>query len=129
MNIQKADEPIVAKEHILNHWNEYHIEGIKTKDDMVWLLNVLQAHGENLDTFHDAAFNGLREFCGIVGSFTTDDDTFRALQEFNVFYKTKDELMEIMTENAEDDEVTVEEYMDGEHFVETDDGIVHILYY
>lgn len=86
------------KAYILDNHDKYGIHNRKgellSRDEMLMLLNILEANGETLDSFHDAAFNYPSDFCGIYGNFKNDDDTYQVLLDFHYFYKTVDELIE-----------------------------------
>lgn len=128
-----------VKEYILKHYKEYNLinakcEPMQNEEDMLKLLNILEAHDENLDSLHDVAFNGYTEFCGIVGTFEDDIDTCKALYDFNVFFKNEDELFQFAKEQIEstyneEDEMTAEKYLADEDIRKTSDGYVLVLYY
>ena len=111
------------KAYILRNWKAYDI--VDTKEEMIKLLNILEAHGENLDTFHKATSG----FCGIYGEFANDRDTVKTLFEFDCFYKDREEMHRICQEEAKSNDMTLEEYLDGEDIRETSDGLVRVLYY
>lgn len=112
------------KDYILENWQSYNI--VDTQDEMKKLLNILEAHGENLDTFHVATSG----FCGIYGEFADDKDTVQTLFAFNYFYNNREEMEAIMREDAEEVcGITLEEYLEGEDIRETSDGLVRVLYY
>ena len=125
-----------VKKYILDHYNEYGFKlGDKpiTKDDMTALLNILEAHNENLDSLHDVAFNGYDEFCGICGRFDNDNDTVNALFDFNVFISdsewlawVKAEVSERLADEWEPDWI-VEDIKNT--VVKTSDGFVMFLEY
>ena len=50
-------EPITAKKWIIDHYDQYGL-GFTDKKEMVGLLNILQAAGENLDSMHNCVVNG-----------------------------------------------------------------------
>jgi len=142
------------KEYILNNFNKYGImvcDSFKfnaekahpiTKKEMLGLLNILDAHGENLDSFHDASFNNESFFCDIYGSFEDDNDTYNALMQFNAFY-TDEEFIEWMLEHIQDEidnygsNADAMEYIKkvafdkacDESIVKTEDGYVRIVRY
>lgn len=93
------------KEYILNHFNEYHITNEKgqpiTRADMLALLNILESQGETLESFHDVAFNGDMEFCGIYGEYNTDSDTYNALTDHHLFLSDA-EFIDYMLEQIQD---------------------------
>lgn len=142
------------KEYILNNFDKYGImvsDSFKfnpkkarplTKHEMLGLLNILDAHGENLDSFHDASFNNEMFFCDIYGSFEDDNDTYNALMQFNAFY-TDEEFINWMLEHIQDEIDTYGNYEDAmqyikdvafdnacdETIVKTEDGYVRIVRY
>ncbi len=99
--------PIVAKNYILDNWNSYNL--VDSREEMVSLLNILQACGENLDTLHDVCCNGYTMFADIVGTFEDDRDVVKALYEFNSFY-TEGEFIDYMLDRIED--LKYDEYED-----------------
>lgn len=98
---QEDIKPIIAKKWAVDHWKDYDITD--TKEDFIALLNILQAVGENLDTLHNAVFNGYAEFCDIFhnGCWESDREVANALFEFCTFY-TKDEFIDMILDRAED---------------------------
>ena len=145
---------IKHKDYILKNYNKY---GIMASDDflfdpslchpitqkeMLGLLNILEAHDEDLESFHNAAFNGTNFFCEICGPFESDDETYNALMQFNTFY-TDEEFIAYMLEHIQDTikysdsyeeamEKLKEEAFDGNNddlIVKTSDGYVHIVSY
>lgn len=112
------------KAYIMENWQAYNI--VDSKEEMKKLLNILEAHGENLDTFH-AATSG---FCGIYGEFANDRDTAQTLFNFNCFYNSREEMETICREDAEEVcGITLKEYLEGEDIRKTSDGLVRVLYY
>lgn len=113
-----------------------------TRQEMLGLLNILDAHGENLDSFHDASFNGADFFCEIYGSFEDDNDTYNALMQFNQFF-TDEEFIDWMLEHIEDEIDNYGNYEDAMEFIKdvafdnacdesiikTEDGYVIIVRY
>ena len=136
------------KAHILNNHDKYGIispfnfKPISEKE-MLGLLNILEAHGENLDSFHDMAINGGNLFCGIWGAWGDDSENYSILLDFNIFYSNEDFFDVFIDEHCreawEDDleynlkeygdfATYVKEYWDSE-IVKTSDGYVRILEY
>lgn len=111
------------KIYILKNWQTYNL--VNSQEEMRKLLNILEAHGENLDTLHDAT----NEFCGIYGAFSCDRDVVQALFDFNCFYNNKEEMEKACQENAEGSGMTLAEYMEYEDIRNTSDGLVRVLYY
>lgn len=121
-----ADMCDSVKNYTLANWEKYNL--VNSHEEMVKLLNILEAHGESIETLHEAE----NEFCGISrngGNFENDKDTVRALYEFNEFYADKEEFYEIMIILAEDAGLSVSEFMEDEDIRETADGIVRVLHY
>ena len=143
---------IMNKAYILENFNKYGIMASEdfnkrdlhpiTKAEMLGLLNILEAHGENLDTFHDASFNGYSNFCEIYGGFEDDSDTYNALMQFNQFF-TDDEFISWMLEHVQDEIDNYGDYEEAmafikavafdeacdESIVKTEDGYVRIVRY
>lgn len=119
------------KQYILNNWNAYDI--VDSIEEMLVLLNILEAHKENLDSLHDVPYQGYTEFCGIVGTYEDDRDVVSALFEHDVFYETMEDLHRVIMEDIEcsynDGEMTLEEYLETEDIRKTSDGYVRVLWY
>lgn len=80
-------EKIVAKKWILDHFDQYGID-LKDKSEMVALLNVLQAAGENLDSFHSCVLNGHREFMDNIHmgcGWESDQELYETVMEHSNF--------------------------------------------
>ena len=131
-------EPIMAKEYMLDHYDQYGL-GIKSRQEMLALLNILQACGETLDSLHDVCFNGWHEFCDIIGRWDTDEEVYRSLLEFNQFF-TESEFIDFILEQYnelkedrdEDPAETIREWTVGigDTVIErTEDGYVRRLWY
>ena len=91
---------MTAKEHSIAHYADYPF-GMKDKGEMIALLNILQASGENLDSMHNAVFNGYDKFMGIFGRWDTDKDLYDAVLQFNTFF-TESEFIDWMLERIEE---------------------------
>lgn len=111
------------KQYILKNWKKYDI--VDSEEEMVKLLNILEAHNENLDTFHMATSG----FCGIYGEFLHDRDTAQTLFNFNCFYNNEEEMRKNCAEYVEGEDMTLDEFLEGEDIRKTSDGIVRVLYY
>lgn len=117
------------KQYILEHWSEYDM--VDSREEMLALLNILEAHGESLDSLHDVTFGNTDRVCSILFNSTpeTDREVVEGIREHNVFYATHDALMEAMKELAEDCGGSVEETLEGEDVRQTSDGYVRVLWY
>lgn len=131
MAIQTITQEITAYDYIVKNWNNYGIEAIKSKQDMVELLNILQANEENLDTMHDVVINGTGNgfFCDIYGEWDTDTEIVETLQDLHIFFPTMEELKKYITIRLEDngEEVTadtINEEIESEDIRQTHDGYV-----
>ena len=128
-------EEIHAKEYIVSHYRQYPFE-MNSKEDMVALLNILQANDETLESMHDAVFNGYHEFMGIIGRWDTDQDLYEAVMEFNNFYTEEDfidwilEQQSLLPKEGYDDPVaeihnwTYDDEISDTHIYKTEDGYV-----
>lgn len=142
MYIKQEDiQPITAKDYLIENWDKYKV--CDTKDQFIALLNILQACGENLDSLHNAYFNGYDEFCDIYhnGSWDSDRDIADTLLEFCTFY-TEQEFIDYILDKREDydDETEYVEDMRREatddvsgnndvQITKTDDGYVKRVWY
>ncbi len=118
-----------VKNWILSNWNQYGIKSIKSKDDMVRLLNILEANNQCFDDFHDASFNGFDEFCGIFGSFEDDDATYNTLDQFHLFFTDMESLNKWANEMCEEEEESILSFLSSQDIRKTSDGYVVKLYY
>ena len=131
--------PIVAKEYTVSHFTEYPF-GMKEKGEMISLLNILQANGENLDSMHNAVFNGYSEFMGIFGRWDTDAGLYEAVLQFNSFF-SEGQFIDWMLEKIDDlkyDEIgpaeevkcwTFDEEPSDTKVIKTEDGYVVRVWY
>lgn len=82
------------QEYIIKNHDKYGIHNedgeLLSEKEMRQLLQILDLFGENLDTFHDVQNQGYTDFCGIVGIFANDDDTYEAITEFHNYIEQKD---------------------------------------
>ena len=120
---------MLHKEYILNHWQQYDI--VDSKEQMLALLNILEAHNETLDSVHDV-YMGNTEFCCSIYynmGVSNDRETVQAILDHNIFYVSYDALVEACEEDAAENSVTVEEYIAYEDIRETTDGFVRVLWY
>ena len=118
------------KQYILNNWEAYNI--VDSQEEMIKVLNILEAHNENLDTMHDVIMGNTEWLCGIlIGSApSTDGEVKDILYDFNCFYKTMEELKEDIRELAEECcNQSVDEFLEFEDIRQTSDGFVRVLYY
>ncbi|AOZ97930.1 hypothetical protein [Butyrivibrio hungatei] len=93
---------ITAKKWIVDHYDQYGIN-LKDKSEMIALLNILQAAGENLDSFHDCVINGLTEFMDYIShhGWESDQDLYETVMSHSEFY-TEEEFIEHMLEWTKD---------------------------
>lgn len=69
---------------IIDNWRAYNLTD--TRREFIALLNILDAHGETIDSLHEVCTNDL--FCGIFynGEIENDRDVVAALMLNNSFY-------------------------------------------
>lgn len=132
-------DKITAKQYCVDHYAEYPFK-MKDKAEMVALLNILQANNENLDSMHDAVFNGYGDFMGIFGRWDTDAELYDAVLQFNTFFDEK-EFIDWMLEKIEDLEYdgedpaeeikswTYDDEPSDTKIVKTEDGYVVRVWY
>ena len=51
------------KRYILSNWKEYDL--VDSEEEMLKVLNILEAHDENLDSLHDITIGNRDWLCGI----------------------------------------------------------------
>ncbi|WP_406543872.1 hypothetical protein [Pseudobutyrivibrio sp.] len=123
------------KAYILQNYDKYGLLNRQnkpiTRRDMLDLLNILESQNENLDSFHDAAFNSYTEFMDIYreDSFADDLDTYHAILRKYSFF-TVNEFIDYILETMQEEngpefiyELTYDLYGDLELF-RTSDGYV-----
>lgn len=117
------------KEYILSNWKSYNV--VDSREEMVKLLNILEAHNETLDSLHDVIFNNHEFFCGIYFNSgpKTDRDVVKTLYAYNCFYNDRQQMENEVKEIADDCEMSVEEFLKTEDIRTTSDGLVRVLYY
>ena len=131
-------DKIMAKDYILNHWSEYNL-GLKSRQEMLALLNILQANDETLDSLHDVCLNGFMEFADIIGRWESDADVVQSLYQFNDFF-TESEFIDFILEqieeiraDGEDPAEVIGEWTNGNtgdiFIIRTEDGYVRRVYY
>jgi hypothetical protein len=73
---------------IIDNWRAYNLTD--TRREFIALLNILDAHGETIDSLHDVCTGDL--FCGIFynGEIENDRDVIEGLFLNNTFYTPED---------------------------------------
>lgn len=128
------------KEYIIRNYSKYHIDGLKNESDMLGLLNILEAHNENLDNLHNVKPNDM--FCDIFFGCPdiNDNCVYDALISHNIFYQDENSLISDLREFFEDDTDVQAVSDDGliryitancydTVITKTSDGYVRTLYY
>ena len=120
------------KQYILNNWKAYDI--VDSMEEMLILLNILEAHDETLDSLHDVCCQGADMFCDIYGRFENDRDVASTLFDFSHFFENEDDLYlyaQGIIEDiyADEDKMTVEKYLKTEDIRKTTDGYIMVLWY
>lgn len=117
------------KAPILSNWNSYNL--VDSEEEMQKVLNILEAHGESLNSLHDVSFNGRGLFCEILFNSNPESDreVVSTLYEYNVFYPTLEQMQADLKELAEDCSIPLEELMGDEDIRKTSDGYVRVLHY
>ena len=111
-----------------------------SEQEMFELLEILDLFNENLDSFHDVAMNGYDEFCGIYGTFTDDDDTYKTIIEYHEYIKQSElneffnDILDNYTYDTDTEEQSVDDFKHYFEFMYLDDidivkgGLVHHIY-
>lgn len=130
--------------YMLKHWKEYNLTD--TKEDFIALLNILEAHGETIDSLHHAVFNCYDFFCDYwFCDVQNDRDAVEVIFNFNRFIDNVEDLKEFLYEELQDlrdddyftreeqDRIFKEDYCDDENpdsiITKTRDGYVHSVRY
>ncbi len=83
---------IMAKNYTLKNWATYGITSIKSQEEFLALLNILQSHELTLEDMHSCVVNGHRDFMNFMNyqGWSTMDDLYEAILSFNSFYTEKE---------------------------------------
>lgn len=113
-----------VKQHILENYQKYDVTN--SKEEMLGLLNVLEAYGKTLDDLHQASSDEETEFCNVILQKPAKSvrELAEVLLEYNIFYVSKEKFTERMKQLAKELDMTEEEYMKSISFHKTSDGIV-----
>lgn len=134
---------ITAYDYILKHWRDYDLTD--TEADFIALLNILEAHGENIDSLHNAVINGHEFFCDYwLRDVYTDREAVNVIFNFNTFLSVEElkgllyeSLAELRADDdntrEEQDEIFRDEFCDDGNadsiITKTRDGYVHSVRY
>ena len=115
------------KQYILDNWKQYDL--VDSKEDMLALLNILEANEENLDSLHAAEYT--REFCGIWSSenLGNGSEIVEAMFSYYQFFSSYKEMMALFNECAIEDDMSLDEYIQYEDIIKTSDGYIRKLHY
>lgn len=132
------------KAYIISNHDKYGIHNeqgkLLSKQEMFELLEILDLFDENLDSFHDVQNQGYTEFCGIYGTFDSDDDTYKAIVNFHNYRKQSElnqffnDILDNYTYDTETEEQSVDDFKHYFEFMYLDDldivkgGLVHHIY-
>lgn len=125
-NMEKLSDNPKMKKYVLSHWNEYNL--VDSQEEMLKLLNILEAHEENLDSLHDISMGNTEWLCGILFlDAPTDREVKKVLFEYNAFYRTKKDLIKACVVNAAEDDQVFEEFIKYETILECSDGFIRVF--
>ena len=91
----------------LDRWSEYDL--VDSREEFTRLLNILEANDLDIDDIFNTDLNIYTQFGDILGEFKSYRDVADSLLDFNVFYETKEELMDFIECMAETRDETAEE--------------------
>ena len=91
----------------LDRWSEYDL--VDSREEFKRLLNILEANDLDIDDIFNTDLNIYTQFGDILGEFKSYRDVADSLLDFNVFYETKEELMDFIECMAETRDETAEE--------------------
>lgn len=118
--------------YIISNYNQYNL-GLKDKNDMLILLNKLEAYNETLDSLHDC--NGFMDgYCDLVvtsqDGFYTDEHIANAVNETNAFFESKEKYLEFTEVDNQEDlqflSTLWDELVECGSIVKTTDGYVEL---
>ena len=91
-------KPIIAKQWMLDHWDMYDI-GMKSRQQMLELLNILQANGTCFENVYEEWQNssGYTNILGYCGTWNTPEELFKTIMDTNSFF-TEEEFIDFMIE-------------------------------
>ncbi len=97
--MDKKLNPITAKAWMMKNWDKYEMPSIKTKDEFLGLLNILQSHGLTLEDMHNCVGNKHHEFMYFwnYGGWDNMNDLYEAILSYNSFY-TEEEFIDWIRE-------------------------------
>lgn len=123
---EKLNDNPKRKKHILSHWNEYNL--VDSAEEMLKLLNILEAHDETLESLHDISMGNTRWLCEIYfDKAPTDREIKDTLFMYHSFYKNKEELVRSYVFDAAEDDELFEEYIRYETILESSDGFIRVF--
>lgn len=110
-------------------WKERGI--VDSQEDMLKLINILDAHKEDLKSLQEFVAYQDDAFCGFiwVDLPDTEREVAELLFEHNRFYRKWEDLLTACIEACMGTEMNFEEYMSGEDIRKTPDGYVRVLHY
>ncbi len=138
--LKELNEDISGYNYMVKNYANYGMKTLKTPKDMIWLLNVLQANGENFESMHDYVTQGDGFFCAILISDNNSmDSVYEALTNYHYFYEDYEDMKKTVWNNLLENDgeelyefyKDFEEYMEkgGDSFFKTKDGYVRKIYY
>lgn len=115
--------------HIISNYDKYNLS-LDSQEDMLRLLNILEAHGETLDSLHDCRgqFDGFCNKVNVYDDIVTDAELADGILATNAFYKSKEEFLSCYLDD-DDYQDYVELWEDNiKHgdTIQTTDGYVEI---
>ena len=113
----------------LTDWKECGI--VDKEGDMKKLVNILQAHGETMDSLKEFIASKEEVFCGFVWIDLpeTEREVAELLFDHNLFYSTREELFKACCKDKQDTDMSLKEFLDGEDIRKTAPGYVRVLHY
>lgn len=128
-------------DYIIKNYKKYNMSAVKNEEEMKMLLNILEAHGETLESMHDFVCDEENSmFCNIFferceyGKYIeiTMDAVAEAIFISNSFYETKEkylETMETFSYTREEAEERLRAELKNGEIKETRNGFVYVDIY
>ena len=111
-----------VRQYTMDHWEQYNL--VDSKDDFAALINILESHGENIESLHEAVENKEEWFCNYMDSFCAGRDLANALLSDHSFYDSWNSIYRFIQECADDENIDEFEFAATCPIQVTTDGFV-----
>ncbi len=128
-------KPITAKKHILDHYKEYGL-GLKSRKEMLELLNIFQANDTCLENVYEDWQNGVHDIMGIIGEWDSAAEVMESIMNYIRFFTEKqfinfilEKMVDLKDDGFDDPAEEIRTWTDDNecsdtHIEKTEDGYV-----